>query len=91
MRFCVLDMIRYDIFVKLQLGCHPVAVIQYSTHLHITVHRTTQNSTQNDTKILEECEPCPIFARFTLAFALQLRKNHGKPSVRVAEECQLAR
>ena len=26
--------------------------------------------------------------RFSLAFALQLRKNHGKPSVRVAEKCR---
>ena len=26
-------------------------------------------------KILEECGPCPIFAGFTLAFALQLRKK----------------
>jgi len=25
----------------------------------------------------------PVFASFTLAFALQLRKNHGKTSVRV--------
>jgi len=41
-------------------------------------------------KNLEECRPCPIFAGFTLAFALQLRKKHGKTSVRVAEECQLA-
>jgi hypothetical protein len=32
---------------------------------------------------VEECRPCPIFASFTLAFALQLRKKHGKPSVRV--------
>jgi hypothetical protein len=30
-----------------------------------------------------ECGPCPVFASFTLAFALQLRKKHGKPSVRV--------
>jgi hypothetical protein len=28
-----------------------------------------------------ECRP--VFARFTLAFALQLRKKHGKTSVRV--------
>ena len=28
---------------------------------------------------MEECEPCPVFASFTLAFALQLRKKHGKP------------
>jgi len=26
----------------------------------------------------------PVLARFTLAFALQLRKKHGKTSVRVA-------
>jgi len=56
-----------------------------STHLHTnntqndtkqTIHRTTQQ--------LEECRPCPILASYTLAFALQLRKKHGKPSVIVA-------
>jgi hypothetical protein len=31
----------------------------------------------------EECGPCPVFAGFTLAFALQLREEHGKTSVRV--------
>jgi hypothetical protein len=31
----------------------------------------------------EECGPCSVFAGFTLAFALQLRKKHGKTSVRV--------
>ena len=31
---------------------------------------------------MEECRLCPVFARFTLAFALQLRKKHGKTSVR---------
>jgi hypothetical protein len=63
----------------------------YSTHIHT-------NNTQNDTKKqyieqhkkyiqhknLEECGPCPVFAVFTLAFASQLRKKHGKTSVRVA-------
>jgi len=39
---------------------------------------------------LEECGPCPVSAGFTLAFALQLRKKHGKTSVRVVEECQMA-
>ena len=39
----------------------------------------------------EEWGPCPVFASCTLAFALQMRKKHGKTSVRVAEECQLAR
>ena len=58
-----------------------------SSAVHIytqTVHRTTQ-------LIWEECGPCPVFASYTLVFALQLRKKHGKTSVRVAEECQLAR
>jgi hypothetical protein len=40
---------------------------------------------------LEEFGPCPVFAGYTLAFALKLRKKHGKASVRVAEEYQLAR
>jgi len=43
-----------------------------------TVHRTTQITTN-----LLECRPCPVFASFTLAFVLQLRKKHGKTSVRV--------
>jgi hypothetical protein len=56
-----------------------------TVHIYIqTIHRTTQ-------KLLEECGPCSVFVSYTLAFALQLRKKHGKPSVRVAEECQLAR
>jgi len=69
-----------------------------SSTVHIytqTVHRTTQ-LTQTIHRITqltnwEECGPCPVFASYTLAFALQLRKKHGKTSVRVAEECQLAR
>ena len=32
---------------------------------------------------MEECGPCPVFASFTLAFALQLRKKYGKTSVTV--------
>jgi hypothetical protein len=32
---------------------------------------------------LGECEPCPVLASYTLAFALQLRKKHRKASVRV--------
>jgi len=51
-----------------------------------TLRRTTQLTTN-----WEECWPCPIFAIYTLAFALQLMKKHRKTSVRVAEECQLAR
>jgi hypothetical protein len=56
-----------------------------TVHIYtLTMHRTTQ-------LIWEECGPCPVSASYTLAFALQLRKMHGKTSVRVAEECQLAR
>jgi hypothetical protein len=50
-----------------------------------TIHRTTQLTNW------EECGLCPVFASYTLAFSFQLRKKHGKTSVRVAEECQLAR
>jgi hypothetical protein len=31
-----------------------------------------------------KCRPCPVFASYTLAFALKLRRKHGKTSVRVA-------
>jgi hypothetical protein len=61
-----------------------------------TVHRTTQTHIKQHTKYikqhkkyieqhknLEECGPYPVFAGFTLAFALQLRKMHGKTSVKV--------
>jgi hypothetical protein len=43
-----------------------------------TIHRTTQITTN-----VQECGPCPVFVSFTLAFALQLRKKHGKTSVRL--------
>jgi hypothetical protein len=43
-----------------------------------TIHRTAQIITN-----VEECGPCPVFASYTLAFALQLRKKYGKPSVRL--------
>jgi hypothetical protein len=31
--------------------------------------------------------PFPVFASYTLANALQLRKKHGKTSVKVVEKC----
>jgi hypothetical protein len=43
-----------------------------------TMHRTTQITSN-----VEECGPCPVFASFILAFALQLKKKHAKTSVRV--------
>jgi hypothetical protein len=49
-------------------------------------------NTQNRTyitikKIWEGGGPCPVFASYTLAFALKLRKKHGKTSVMVVEKC----
>jgi hypothetical protein len=62
-----------------------------STHLHInnthnnTINNKTPGITNKTDQItnLEECWPCPVFANYTLAFALQLKKKHGKTSVRV--------
>jgi hypothetical protein len=52
---------------------------QYITHLHT-------NSTHNTEKgKIGKCGPCPVFVNYTLAFALQLRKKHGKTSVRAAQ------
>jgi hypothetical protein len=67
-----------------------------STHLHInntqniTINNKTTWITNKTTQItnLEECWPCPVFANYTPAFALQLREKHGKTSVRVAKEIQ---
>jgi hypothetical protein len=71
----------YMIYLLTAIGLSPGG----STHLHTN---NTQNNTNNKrttqiTTNVEECGPCPIFASFTLAFASQLRKKHGKPSVRV--------
>ena len=52
-----------------------------------TVHIYTKTIHKKKQLILKECWTCPVFASYTL----QLRKKHGKTSVRVAEECQLAR
>jgi hypothetical protein len=55
-----------------------------STHLHTNnTQNNTNNRTTQITNNVEECWPCPVFASFTLAFALQLRKKHGKTTVRV--------
>jgi len=67
----------------MQMGCHPVAVVQYTfTHKQYTEWQNKQYIEQHNN--LGECGPCPVFASYTLAFALQLKKKHGKTSVRVA-------
>jgi len=59
-----------------------------SSTVHIytqTIHRTTQNIQYLEQhNNLGECGPCPVLASYTLAFALQLSKKHGKISVSVA-------
>ena len=68
------------------MGCHPVAVHIYTqtipktTEIETKQHKYNNRTTQIQTNV-EECGPCPVFASFTLA--LQLRKKHGKTSVKV--------
>ena len=60
-----------------------------SSAVHIytqTIYRTTQNKQYIEQhNNLGECGPCPVLGSYTLAFALQLREKHGKPSVRVVK------
>jgi hypothetical protein len=62
-------------YSTVQYSAVQYSTVQYSTvqytFTHKTVHRTTQ-------LIQEECWPCPVFAGYTLAFALQLRKKVRK-------------
>jgi hypothetical protein len=64
-----------------------VTVVQYTfIHKQYTEYRG-RNIHNNKKKKIEKCGPCPVFASYTLAFALQLRKKDGKTSVRVVEMC----
>jgi hypothetical protein len=38
-------------------------------------------------KQIGKCGPCPVFASYTLEFALQLRKKQVKTSVGIVESC----
>ena len=53
-----------------------------------TIHRTTQLTTTHRTTQLtnwDECGLCPVVASYSVAFALQLKKKHGKTSVRIVK------
>ena len=65
------------------MGCHPVAAVQYTF-----IHKQYTEQQKHFWKIAGRA---PVFAIYTLAFFVKLKKRHGKTSVRVAEECQLAR
>ena len=71
---CFVNLLRYICLTA--IGLSPGGSI--TIHIYTQIHRTTQITTN-----LEECGPCPDFASFTLAFALQLRKKHGKTSFMV--------
>jgi hypothetical protein len=60
---------------------------QYSRHLHTNSTQNIENGIHITLKKIGNCGPCPVFASYTPAFALQLRKMHGKPSGRLVEKC----
>ena len=74
----------HTIYLSTAIGLSPGG----SSTVHIytqTVQRTTPNKQYTEQhNNLWECGPCPVLAKFTLAFALQLRKKHEKTSVRVS-------
>ena len=72
--YLLLSGIWYDIFIN----CNWVVTPWQYTFTH-KQYIEQQKITTN----LEEYGQCPVFACFTLAFALQLRKKHGKTWVRV--------
>jgi hypothetical protein len=50
-----------------------------------TSHIYTQTIHNTEKEKFGKYGPCPVFVSNTLAFALQLRKKHGKTSVKVAK------
>jgi hypothetical protein len=58
---------------------------QYITNLHTNSTHNTKKEKLGSERESGKCRPCPVFVNYTLAFALQLRKKHGKTSVRVAQ------
>jgi hypothetical protein len=46
---------------------------------------TYKQYTEYRERKIEKCGPCLVFANYTLAFALRLRKKHGKTSVWIAQ------
>jgi hypothetical protein len=64
-----------------------VAAVQYTfTHKQYTEYREQNIHNNKKKKKFGKCGPCLVFATYTLEFTLQLRKNHGKASLRVVEK-----
>jgi hypothetical protein len=65
-----------------------VAAVQYTfTHKQYTEYREWNIYNNKNEKKEWEVLAIPVFASYTLAFALQLRKKRGKTSVRVVGKC----
>jgi hypothetical protein len=82
--------VQYYLFIYLFLTATGLTPDGSSTvHIHVLTKSTqnTENGTYITIKKIGKCGPCPVFVSYTLVFALQLRKNHGKISVRVVEKC----
>jgi hypothetical protein len=62
---------------------------QYTEYRGRNIHNNKKLHIHKNKKItnLGSGGPCPVFASYTLAFVLQLRKKHGETSVRVVEKC----
>jgi hypothetical protein len=56
--------------------------------LHTNTTQNTEKGTYTTIKRKKfgKCGQCPVFASYTLAFALHLKKKYGKISVRVVEK-----
>ena len=75
----ICDMIWYILLTAIGLTPRGSSTVHIYTQ---TIHRTIQ-STQTIPRTTQltnwkECGPCPVFARYTLASALQMREKHGK-------------
>jgi hypothetical protein len=83
--------IYIHIYIEYIINCNWVDTRwqQYSTHIHTNRTQNTENGTYITIKRkkIGKSGPCPVFASYTLAIALQLKKKHGKPSVTVVEKC----
>jgi hypothetical protein len=73
--------------VKTQLQLINIIITQNTEDgAHITRKKSITRTKYNDKEKIGKCGPCPVFASYSLAFSLQMKK-HGKPSVRVVEKC----
>jgi len=68
------------IYLSTAIGLSPGG--SFTVHIYTqTINRRTQNKQYIEQhNNLRECGPCPVLASYTLAFALQLKKKHGKTS-----------